>query len=1190
MSIVFKATQIPGLYSYTTDTEWRACFLPALKTADSVTLADSFKQNAAIYLFAVQTPDLNTQFIPKVYTDLNTNYSNYKQQTDHCFIWLNQGGNPDVKPPFQFLQAIIFDASYSVKKNTGKYGPSQLLWFNNSNYFAVAAYSQVSLNATVDGFLIKRTPVSVSPSYYYGLYLTNELVTIDPIPLGKISRNDNKPASEPPLSILFNNPGCSIEYRISFPLKFNNPQYYSIGLDTYPCDMKGNYTIMPTGLKYYFGQNNNITELTYLLFNNTNVLNFTGRFHPGAIFQENYTHFKFEPSSSLYTNIPTSYGKLISIESSANSMLVFSKSPSLDANSRYYWTITGDFVLLNGSSKEQSIIQNRLLCGVSGTETISFAGKNEIYKGDLICFKHNHPAFANVFPILNAQNQLNNSELLSPEFTTAWFSFKQSSLNGSAPIFYHSQPEGAALFEPGETSGILDYAEVASSNLNEHGQSFPVASSSVTTPYLGLRKKADKGYYDQETIRQFEIQILNPARKQAISSGNAKVKQLKRNKLKAVGTDAVNLSTTPQGLLVNLTDDKSAWQTLILANPTVTTDDNTTVQPLMFSNINTNGTDTGLQEAFQTNEQFLVISNPVPAHIDFYNTYFQNKIDVAAWPFILDITGQNKWTGKTGFNNIVIFKFCNYSIEERIKNQKLWTDPLNFNEAAKLPQLSQWILDYIDAAKKAVAKDGKNSPFYNFADIVTNKNWNGILCLQVTLDLKDMPKEIKAILAGIDTSRFTAHHFGIEANHIGLTTENKLDTSFKSSMFGLINYFNQTYEAYLQHKIKPPVPLPVTPGNFDFKVLELQVLFDKSVIKDFKSKIQLNLNTLFNEPVIAESNPDNGSINQFSIVMDGLYDKRNGHTGYSFSIKDSNTLNLSSVALSNVNVLSVQLATVDESNGSEITTRFYISGNLGFKEMENFDMFSYSALPFSNLVLNMKFNLDDLAPDNTPKKTFSFVPAGTVFNKTNAMARPASLAPNFPLDLTNLLYNSPATAAKGTPVVTPASLSYIEVDAPLATLSLSDTWYALRFNVNLGSMGALTAKIGFNAEILLAWSPGLAGNRAQVFIKMPFSGSKPDKGFSLQGILKFAIGSVMFINTPAGDGKKIQYAMVFTQIGVSVMGLKLPRSGNTIFYLFGNPDGNSDTSKGNLGWFGAYRPEKEKSKNLNNHTPLTLKT
>ncbi len=1175
MNIVFKATQIPGLYSDETDTEWRACYLPGLLSEASVDLVKSFNENAGIYIFALTAPVLDGDFIGKIQLFLKTTY-NFDKQADHCFLWLNQGGNPDVEQKYSFGQAIIYDSSYSIKKNQQQV--SQQLWFNNSDYFAVAPYSTVRLNDTSDGFMIQRSVISTAADYNYGLYLTRILSTESPVCLGNITRNDAHPDTEPPLQILFNSAGCSIQYSISFPLRFDDPEYYQIGQDLYPYNPSDNYTILPIGLKYYFGQDPTVTEITCRIFHNTEAVHFNALFHPGAIFNENYTCFRFENNYSLSTDIPTSFGKLITIAGCENSCLAFSKSPDRlkTAKSRYYWTVSGDFSLMGEPAAEQ----NRILCGLSGTETISFTGKNETYEGDRICFTNHQPAFAKVFPILNAQNEIEEAPLLSDEFTTAWLSLKKSSVNNNIPVSYYSQPEGAVLFNPGETDGVLQYAEVPSANLGEQQDScFPMTNSATATPYLGVRTKGDPGYYDQETIRQFELQILNPARKQAISAA-AKIRRSSARKTSGAVAATDNLSTTPQGLLVNLTEDRSGWQSLTLANPTVSGGEQVP-PPLMFTNIDTEGADSGLQEAFQTNEQFLVISNPVPAeHIGFYNTYFENKIDVAAWPFIIDITGQSKWTGdgNSEFNNIVIFKFCNYSIEERIKNQKLWTDPLNFNQPDKLTLIGDWVSEYINTAKEAVDKDGSSSPFYNFVNIVTDKNWNGILCLQTTVDLSSLPKEIKAVLAGIDASRFTAHHFGIEANRIGLTAENKLDPDFKSSMFGLINYFNETYQAYIQKKIVPPVPLPVTSGDFDFQVLELQVLFDKSVVKDFKSKIQLNLNTLFNEPVVSESDPDNGSINRYSIVMDGLYDKKNGNTAYSFSIADTNTLGLSSVALSSVNVLSVQLATVAETDAGDITSRFYISGNLAFHQLENFDMFSYTSLPFSNLLLDMKFNLNRLGPDRTPKKIFRFDPTGIVFNKNNAAARPDSLASHFPLDLMNLLYNSPATAIKDTPAVTPASLAYIAVDAPLATLPVSSTWYALRFNVNLGSMGALTAKIGFNAEILLAWSPGLSGNCAQVFIKMPFSGSKPDKGFSLQGILKFAVGSIMFINTPAEGGEKPQYAMAFTQIGLSLMGLKLPRSGNTVFYLFGNPDGNvADTSNGNLGWFGAYQAEKEKN-------------
>ena len=1193
MAIEFNATQIPGLLSNSkvSDTnivtEWRAVYAENLKDVTSITLSESFEKAVCMYLFALKPPVLEETFIPRV-KKLLSNYD-YVDGVDRCFVWLDEEGNLEVDASYKLGQAIIIDDDKQIKKVAN--GGSQKLWVNKSIYFAPALLSTVSINDEQDGFEIKRGILSVD-SYKYGFYLVDPFTTEDSWPLGKIATN-KKLALEPPLLISFNTAGSSIQFDISFPFDFENPEFFYIGEDAYPYhDEINNSTILSSAVKYYFERAGNSVEITYPIFRSTESLKFRGFFYPSAVFNPDYTKFAFEPAKVLATNIPSSYGKLTSVETTNNAALVFAKSPNAnDGQSRYYWTPEGEFAMLNiATDQANNEFQNRLLCGLSGTETISFSGKSGTEKVDLICFRSGQPAVANVFP-LDADHQSKAAELLNSAFTTAWVSFKKAG-NYSAEIAYYSQPANAALFKPQvikaaamATEKILTYAETPSSNLAEHDQSFfPLATSAIARPILGKRVKGGSGYYDQEDISQFEIQILNPARKTEIAKAKRAFKKLQGKKLKTFAAADFNLSTTPQGLMVNLSPD-FGWQSLTMANPTTSEK-----PPLQFNNITDKGDDTALQEAFQTNEQFLVISNPIPvANIEYYKQYFQNRIDVAAWPFILDITGQNNWTSKQGFNNIVIFKFCNYSIEERIKNQQLWTDPLNFNTAANLSSLSDWILQYIETAKKSVVEQGDNSPFKHFVDIVTNESWNGILCLQVTLELNSVPKEIKAILAGIDTSRFTAHHFGIEANQIALTAENKIDPAFKSSMFGLINYIDEIYE-----KWKPGDPLLVAKNDFDFKVLELQVLFEKSEVKDFKSKIQLTLNKLFNETVAIKHYVRDEAITENSIVLNGLYDKRNGNTSYAFAITKVDQLNLASTALSNVKISGVQLTTVGETGGAALTTRFYISGALAFNEQENFDLFSYEKLGFSNLILDMNFNLGDLGPDKTPKKTFSFDPTALIFGKTTVQTRENSLVPNFPVDLSGLIYNTPNLATKEKPAVTPASLSYIPVDAPLATMPIlaTDAWYALRFNVNLGSLGALTAKVGFNAEIILAWSPGVANNKTQVFIKMPFSGGKPDKGFSLQGILKFAVGDIMFLSTPAEDREKVQYAMVFTQIGLSLLGLKLPRTGNTIFYLFGNPEGNQgDASTGNLAWFGAYQAKKEeKEKNLlNNHKSLTLK-
>ena len=96
---------------------------------------------------------------------------------------------------------------------------------------------------------------------------------------------------------------------------------------------------------------------------------------------------------------------------------------------------------------------------------------------------------------------------------------------------------------------------------------------------------------------------------------------------------------------------------------------------------------------------------------------------------------------------------------------------------------------------------------------------------------------------------------------------------------------------------------------------------------------------------------------------------------------------------------------------------------------------------------------------------------------------------------------------------------------------------------------------------------------------MPFSGGGNGGKFSIQGVLKFQIGSIFFFNTPTEEGNP-QYSMAFSQVGVSLLGKKLPPSGDTVLYLFGNPKGNDVISEnGNLAWFGAYRgPKQEDTK------------
>jgi hypothetical protein len=1234
MSIVFKPTSVTNLYANENALGWIAYLLPIEVTDKytSITLENSLNKYKGIYLFASKKPDIqDSNFVNSIWSFLNNNSSGKNQR---CFLWLNLDSNTS---ELGFGQIIVFndDTSYlaTAKALFGEKN-SQHLLVNKSIFMAISPYCEVSV--ANDTILIARKPTSIASKYRYGMYLNN-IETNKFIRLGNIdTRGVN---IETPITIPMNgNNSGTLQFDVSFPFTFSdsNLRYFLYENDKYPYTYSGSeeeeFTILETGVKYYFldAEAKQDTEMMYFLFNQKSDVGFKGSLDFADIFNKvnhRRTYFAFtgkniknqiETGETIIPSLfQTNFGKTINIAPIVNfesdgspnpdsALLVLSDAVKLvsSKNKRYYWTPQGDFVLKSVGNTKVTDKSDMLLCGISGTETINFNTENKKYAGDRISFSSKNPAYCeNFLHLEDPKNISNTPELLTNKYQTAWANIIKSPTTNNIANSYYSQPNKAPLFEQGQVNGTLDYAEVPSANLialkdTKKNKYFPIATSSKSTPVLGLLKPGDNGSYTQQNISTFENEVLNPSRKKTISNAH---KEYKSNLVKPQASEDVddcpiqNLTTTPQGFLVNLNSDKTEWKCLTLANNEETTNkisdyrsiNNQEKQrlpqgsvspppPLRFKEINTETDTTGLQNAFQTNEQFLVISNPT--NLDYYKNNFQDKIAIADWPFILNIA-QEKTDSNTSeeFTNIMIFKFCSKSIEDRIADSTLWTDPTTFNTKNTIPQLIKWIQDYIETARKSISFVSNNKSentassiqaqgFQQFIDIIEDPNWHGVISLQVTLDLESLPSEIKAILAGIDTSRFAAHHLGIEANQIKTNENNQLDTDFKSSLFGMISYFNTTYLDYQTGKVKRPIVYPPAQGTYDFQVLDLQVLFKNSLISDFNSKIQLNMNSVFDEIVIGESAPGNGAIYKNSILMNGQYDKKNGSTSYTFSVANPNTLTLSSTALDDVTITGIEMSTIDDTikDGHEqITTRFTISGNLKFQKIDEFDLFSYNSLIFSNLILDMEFNLGVIGADHTPKKVFTFSPSDVVFNRSSSIPRTGSLVPHFPIELDNLLYNNPANTPDNKPITT-SSLGYMQVEAPLPTAPVGNTWYALRFNLNMGSIGALASKVGFNSEVILAWSPGKNNNQAQIYAKMPFSRGIAGTNFSIEGVLKFAIGSILFFNDPSIN----QYSMIFTEVGVSLLGKKLPPY---------NPS-SVDSGKSNLGWFGAYKTNKPKKK------------
>ncbi|ROI06700.1 hypothetical protein EGI16_01995 [Chryseobacterium sp. G0240] len=889
-------------------------------------------------------------------------------------------------------------------------------------------------------------------------------------------------------------------------------------------------------------------------------------------------------------------------------------SPQDDAGAMpYYLSPEGDFYLDPGTSQAAFADENgqySLLPGLSGTEVITFTPyKNNAgtITGDTIRFISKQAAFAANFPgqEVSLANPGTDKPVLDSTYLTAW-----ANIIASTPgnVQYASQPQGASLFakdhgvaSPGnKITGFLGFYEPSVDMPQSSGFAVPMV------PYLGVNPvliPADKD------IDLFESKVLSAERKTLISSAfttpRASKSRARRAMARTEGT-AYTASTTPQGLVANV-DNNGSWSLLNLAQNTVNDGSPEYLNPegqipatppqyqLSFINLMPQ-----MQSAFLTNQQFLVVTNNQYLG-DLFSTMntlgggsvsqpvFNNKMSIEDWPFDLNVGTNNTYAD---YNNVLLFKFCKGAIIDRVKNPKDWTQPNAFNidkdntdsTAAynQLVAVSSWLQTYLQAAEdayntaKAHPASDQLKYYQKFHQIINDPDWNGILALKATIDLQEFPQQLKGLISGINLKNFYAHHFGIEVNRVDANDVITMDPV--SSLFGLINYVDSAYAQQIAQGLNPDKPVqPMAGAPYDFKVLFLQVLFENTAIKDFASKIQLTMNNLFSDKVTGTNNPyGSGSLN--TVVLNGTYQDHNGTPVYVFDNKDDNLFFFDSNLLTNVEITKIQFNTLTTDPAAlDIQSRFTMWGYLNFDIMiapsanegdmaYPLDAFSFGiklngdtlqqGLNYSNLYVNMAFNL------NTPTVTyFTFDASQIAFNASQSNARSNSLYPNFALQINKLLSGNDESA--------PSGQGYLKLALPgINATGLAGDWYGLQMTLNMGSPGELASSAGFNASLLIAWSPGsksaAPGYNAFVGIRLPGTASNA-KLLSIQGVLKLTIDklSLQYVTDQQS------YLLTLSNIALKLLGiLKLPPGGNTDFLLFGNP--NPSATAKSLGWYAAY--------------------
>lgn len=862
----------------------------------------------------------------------------------------------------------------------------------------------------------------------------------------------------------------------------------------------------------------------------------------------------------------------------------------------YYLTPEGDFTLAISSAAGTN--DHFLLAGMQGTEFFGVTAQSAKNPGDRLRFISGCPAWVPMFPFEPASPvgpPQQQGPLLTPDYTTAWATLLPASGNA---LSYVAQPKGAALFGhdaliAGQQASLFGHVAPGFAFVPDANTTFPLI------PYAGAfvdqtKDKRNPSWLTQSQMQQLENLVVGPTRRQQVALlAPAPPAPVPTDPPAAPGATI----TTPAGLLVTLpaSGDLMQWQRVLLGQNT----DGGRNYTLAFDNPAPQ-----LVEALQTADLLLVAANA-----DYLGSLtpggagpaFDNQMSIGGWGMRVN-TGQNQAYGD--YRNVLIIKGRRGKLYDPtnagnslLATPSSWTQPTAFAapttgtdpaDPSQLANLTDWLQAYFRAAFEADALSKKNNstPYFGrFTALAQDIEWTGVLLLRV--DLATMPGSLAGIVAGVaDTSAFNAHHLAIDISPVKRTGTNAA-LDHPSTMSGLIYYVDPDFTDTQPYATLPPA----TGGNdYDFRLLTLKVLFENTAVKSFESYAQLTLGRLFGSPVTGTANVDgtaDASNPYNNLLLQGSLQMTGGQPVYNLSTTQQSIFQLDSNIIQQVEITNALLTTRAPDKASDAAYWFGLQGNLDFCPLQYittsddgippvdhpFDLFSYGSgdktstgLAFSSLGIRMTY------PLATPlTRALTFDASELKFDLSLSTPRDASLVANFALDEVVLL--------SGAGTAGPDSLGFLPVipDMRLDGLSGDDDWYGLKFLLKMGTPGELAGKASLNAYLLLAWNPGSTADSYAATVSLALPGTSGGASLiSLQNVLKLSIGQIRLAfappapNPPAGAPQKCAFLLMFTDIALTFLGLlKIPPTGSTVFYLFGNSNAGGKAS--GLGWYTMYK-------------------
>ncbi|MCC9622857.1 hypothetical protein LPB41_14275 [Thalassospira sp. MA62] len=905
-------------------------------------------------------------------------------------------------------------------------------------------------------------------------------------------------------------------------------------------------------------------------------------------------------SDTISTFYQSSSGKAISVTPGASAGLIFSERLTaadkdgnpvvLPNNQILYLAPAGEFTFnLNpGASKTDATgqLEPTLMGGLSAVEYFEDTGN------PVLEFVPNQNAFARTLKDKDEKSARVFGSL-SDTAKSSWAMIKNATstqyfAQPDSSVLHQSQADGAA--DPSEREKFLVYLPLSlghlagqttlrtqNGNLASEEISFPI------TPYVSVEKTG----LEDDDLAGFEDQVLSPTRRRIVQKIVGLSAPHFEGNISSVGLPKPPYSTTPQGLMLHL-GENLAWSDVTIGHSPSLDIPSYRQNRLLLENVSGE-----LKDALQSNQLFLVITSAdlfaQYASIPYSLTTLRKKeltvqIDNAQVNAKIAAIPDQQWPDYTSFkaaiekqltpeefkqyfptvrntlgdfslfvadwefdlspwrwsdhNTILIFKFCDKKLSQLVEDTNQWAAPDAFMGSPKgTRQRLENLLNDAEMRFKAGEDD-----FDYFVNTVMNTDtWNGVLALNAKVPLSGLPAQMEGLAAGIDPSKFQAHHMGITVTPVKSGTTTYETTP--STAFGLIDY--ESIE-------------PLSGGdNYDFKVNSLKVRIASSEIASFSSKIELLVNELFNEKSSQNNAPDN------NLILHGVYQKSGNSGTYVFNTTAATSYGMTSAVLDVVGIRSASFVTVSAGNDTNTTvqSKFVLTGAVDFIHQPLFDLFSYGneesndptidvqGLSYANLSIDMVF--DAATPSY---RTFAFDAQHITLDGSGSSVRPESLCAHFPMKLTGL--------TQGLEAVTPDTLGFMPVDSPIEGTVVKSPWFGLNFELDLGSAGALASKVGFNAELLLAWAPAPVGSSPRIYIGLKLPGVKGgERSIPIEGVLKIAFSDVTFLVHPP------TYILKLGDIALKLLALSFPPNGQIDLLMFGNPDAQTS---GALGWYASY--------------------